>query len=38
MEQRAVVRFLTFKGLKAKEIDVELANVPVDETLQTFDV
>jgi predicted GTPase len=34
MEQRAVVRFLTFRGLKAKEIEMKLTNVYGDEALQ----
>jgi hypothetical protein len=34
MEQRAVVRVLTLKGLKAKEIEMELRSVYGDEALQ----
>jgi transposase len=34
MEQRAVVHFLTVKGLKAKEIEMELTSIYEDEALQ----
>jgi hypothetical protein len=34
MEQRAVLRFLTFRGLKAKEIEMELPSVDGDKALQ----
>jgi transposase len=34
MEQRVIVRSLTFKGLKAKKIEMELTNVYGDEALQ----
>jgi hypothetical protein len=33
MEQRAIVRFLTLKSLKAKEIEMELTSVHGDEVL-----
>jgi hypothetical protein len=36
MEQRAVVRFLTLKGLKTKEIEMEITNVHGDEALQIY--
>jgi hypothetical protein len=38
MEQRAVVRLLTFKGFKAKEIEMELTSMYSDEALQIFTV
>jgi hypothetical protein len=34
MDQRAVVRFLTLKGLKAMEIEMELSRVYGDEALR----
>jgi hypothetical protein len=38
MEQRAVVRVLTIKGLKAKEIEMELTSMYCDDVLQTLAV
>jgi hypothetical protein len=36
MEQRAVIRFLTVKGLKVKDIQTELEHVCEDEMLSKF--
>jgi hypothetical protein len=38
MAQRTVFRFLTLKGLKAKEIEMELTSVYGNEGLQIFSV
>jgi hypothetical protein len=35
MEQRAIVRFLNIKGIKTKEIEMELTSVYGDEAFQT---
>jgi hypothetical protein len=38
MEHRAIVRFLTLKGLKAQEIEMELTSVYSDEAIHISDV
>jgi transposase len=38
MEQQTVVHFLTLKGIKTKEIDIEIRNTYGDEALQIFTV